>query len=622
MGEEFNRPSTPEKQPKAQGVVRTDLNSSVNLRVNDRSVLVGSESSTTTGQMSIVPTNNNSNNNPLRPHGVRRRRVDPLRDRRSTVARSDPSSSSSTAGGGISKRSSSNSILLEAVIRDLKSLGSGGQAINEHVIRYIVALRTKNLQLQPMGGDGNCLFRSVAHQIYGTESLHHVCRKAAADYMEAEADFFADFVAENGNEGSHGASGAGGFSMYLADIRKDGVWGDDPEVQALCEIYNRPAEIWAYDPVHGAKKVRVFHSASAQTPASSSSVAPQGVRASITNGENVISSSGSTTTIMASPTTNSSNTAVAAGGGGGGGDNVRFDNTGVRPPIRLSYFAGGHYDSLRITDIAAWESQLLSRETAGMREEQAIRAAKSRAASRMTSASASAFSSSSLPPEQRMISSALTMSDMEATENSTMQAALAASRAQWEAAQDDDLDAALFESYLQQSSTSSSSSFPSQNPSVMTMSSAMTTENDDENGDLARALMTSQAELEGSLEKEIESAKKESLLLSASQPQNGGGGYGLQTRTETDKSNLWRMTANLTEEEQMQCLLNGITVEQFLASRDSAFTTSTSWATSTTTATGARGGGGGGGGTINSSSEDAELALALLLSSQEHHHHK
>jgi hypothetical protein len=152
------------------------------------------------------------------------------------------------------------------------------------------------------------------------------------------------------------------------------------------------------------------------------------------------------------------------------------------------------------------------------------------------------------------------------------------------------------------------------------MSSAMTTENDDENGDLARALMTSQAELEGSLEKEIESAKKESLLLSASQPQNRGGGYGLQTRTETDKSNLWSMTANLTEEEQMQCLLNGITVEQFLASRDSAFTTSTSWATSTTTATGARGGGGGG--TINSSSEDAELALALLLSSQEHHHHK
>lgn len=38
------------------------------------------------------------------------------------------------------------------------------------------------------------------------------------------------------------------FLRYLEVKRQNAVWGDDPEVQALCEIYDRPAEIWAYDP--------------------------------------------------------------------------------------------------------------------------------------------------------------------------------------------------------------------------------------------------------------------------------------------------------------------------------------------------------------------------------------
>ena len=38
------------------------------------------------------------------------------------------------------------------------------------------------------------------------------------------------------------------FLIYLGIKRRNAVWGDDPEVQALSEIYDRPAEIWAYDP--------------------------------------------------------------------------------------------------------------------------------------------------------------------------------------------------------------------------------------------------------------------------------------------------------------------------------------------------------------------------------------
>ena len=580
MGEDLNKP--PSTPPKGES------------RNNNSRLIAASSEPTSTA---IVP-------NPFRPHGVRRRRVDPHRDRRSTVARSDASSFGGGGSGAHSSSStrsssSSNAVLL-AVIRDLQSLGSGGQAINEHVIRYIYALRLKNLQLQPMGGDGNCLFRSVAHQVYGTESLHHLCRKAAADYMEAEADFFADFVSENGNEGSHGASGVGGFSMYLSDIRKDGVWGDDPEVQALCEIYNRPAEIWAYDPVVGAKMLRVFHSAgtTSATAAAAGMSATSGdgsADAMMTLSDALTMPSGgglnggsnaSTSSIIRSPST-SANSAINANSGRGE-DSSRIVNAAFRPPIRLSYFAGGHYDSLRISDDVAWKSQLLAPETAGAREEQAIRAARSRAASRFASTSSSSFPSSSLHPDQQMVNSALSVSDMEATENSTMQAALAASRAQWEEGQDEGLDAALLESYLQ------SSSFSSTDPRITSSSSSssaiLTTTNDDESRDLARALLTSQADMDGTLEKEIESAKKESLLLSAA-------------AAKSDTSQLWKLTSQLTEDEQMHCLLSGISVEQFLSTRDQNSRLA---------------GGGGGINSSSSASEDADLAMALLLSSQQH----
>lgn len=56
--------------------------------------------------------------------------------------------------------------------------------------------------------------------------------------VKSEAHFFEPYV-----EGDMNA-----FRRYVAIKRQNAVWGDDPEVQALCEIYDRPAEIWSYDP--------------------------------------------------------------------------------------------------------------------------------------------------------------------------------------------------------------------------------------------------------------------------------------------------------------------------------------------------------------------------------------
>lgn len=49
---------------------------------------------------------------------------------------------------------------------------------------YARALRSHGLLVVPVEGDGNCLFRSVSHQIYGDDSHHGLVRARCMEYME------------------------------------------------------------------------------------------------------------------------------------------------------------------------------------------------------------------------------------------------------------------------------------------------------------------------------------------------------------------------------------------------------------------------------------------------------
>nr|CCA27095.1 conserved hypothetical protein [Albugo laibachii Nc14] len=148
------------------------------------------------------------------------------------------------------------------------------QAQNPRFLHYRESLLQHNLKIFTVDGDGNCLFRSVSHQVYGNDKYHEVVRRYCVDYMESERDYFEPYVVGNMDD----------FLRYLKHKRKNGVWGDDPEIQALCELYDRPAEVYTYDAVDGFCKLRTFHEHS---------------------------------TLSRS-----------------------------RPAIRLSYYGGGHYDSI------------------------------------------------------------------------------------------------------------------------------------------------------------------------------------------------------------------------------------------------------------------------------------
>jgi hypothetical protein len=100
-------------------------------------------------------------------------------------------------------------------------------ALSERFRNYIEALDQQGRHVVQVSGDGNCLFRAVAHQVYGDDELFWLVRDRGVAYMEADAQFFSQFV-----EG-----GMASFPYYLEAKRQNGCWGDDPEIQVRMNTY-------------------------------------------------------------------------------------------------------------------------------------------------------------------------------------------------------------------------------------------------------------------------------------------------------------------------------------------------------------------------------------------------
>lgn len=93
--------------------------------------------------------------------------------------------------------------------------------------------RSRGLEVRRMAEDGNCLFRAVADQVYGDPEMYSETRQMCIDYMEKERDHFSQFVTES-------------FSAYCKRKRRDKVFGNNLEIQAMAEMYNRPIHIFCY----------------------------------------------------------------------------------------------------------------------------------------------------------------------------------------------------------------------------------------------------------------------------------------------------------------------------------------------------------------------------------------
>ena len=76
--------------------------------------------------------------------------------------------------------------------------------------------------MRDVDGDGNCMFRSIADFIDGSEKHHLKYRQMAIDEMRLKNDFYSLFIEDDQT-----------FDEYLRDMANDGEWGGNLELQAL-----------------------------------------------------------------------------------------------------------------------------------------------------------------------------------------------------------------------------------------------------------------------------------------------------------------------------------------------------------------------------------------------------
>lgn len=92
--------------------------------------------------------------------------------------------------------------------------------------QFSASLAREALGIRDVRRDGNCFFRAVSDQLYGTEEHHAYLRGCACDYMQRNEELLTPFLADTDDS----------FSSYVDDMRCDGVWAGNLEVQAISMV--------------------------------------------------------------------------------------------------------------------------------------------------------------------------------------------------------------------------------------------------------------------------------------------------------------------------------------------------------------------------------------------------
>ena len=87
-------------------------------------------------------------------------------------------------------------------------------------------LKAYGLQEKTIKGDGNCQFRSLADQLFGTPDRHVEVRRIVIAQLTRNADDYSVFVPDD-------------YSDYVRKMSKDGEWGDHLTLQAASDVYGR-----------------------------------------------------------------------------------------------------------------------------------------------------------------------------------------------------------------------------------------------------------------------------------------------------------------------------------------------------------------------------------------------
>eukprot|EP00878_Enallax_costatus_P012281 GHUV01012828.1.p1 GENE.GHUV01012828.1~~GHUV01012828.1.p1 ORF type:complete len:186 (+),score=61.13 GHUV01012828.1:835-1392(+) len=81
------------------------------------------------------------------------------------------------------------------------------------------------LQERSIVGDGNCQFRAIADQLYGTQDRHVEVRQQVVQQLCSHPERYRDYVTTD-------------YEQYVSSMSQPGSWGDHVTLQAAADVFD------------------------------------------------------------------------------------------------------------------------------------------------------------------------------------------------------------------------------------------------------------------------------------------------------------------------------------------------------------------------------------------------
>ncbi|GAA5841945.1 hypothetical protein JCM3766R1_002546 [Sporobolomyces carnicolor] len=97
-------------------------------------------------------------------------------------------------------------------------------------------LRASGLYAANILGDGNCLFRALSDQLFGSPNHHLRLRQEVCEYLSDHSDRYRLFIDEDDYKG--------GWNGYVREMKQPGTYGTNIELSAFVQLYQRSIKIF------------------------------------------------------------------------------------------------------------------------------------------------------------------------------------------------------------------------------------------------------------------------------------------------------------------------------------------------------------------------------------------
>lgn len=111
----------------------------------------------------------------------------------------------------------------------------------DYKLREMIQGSNGEREIIEMEPDGNCLFRSISHQLYRDFGQQHdLVRHEICNFLEENKEDFSIFLLLDDEE-----EDVRDFDSYICEMRKDGTWGGDVEIVCAARLYKRKVTVFS-----------------------------------------------------------------------------------------------------------------------------------------------------------------------------------------------------------------------------------------------------------------------------------------------------------------------------------------------------------------------------------------